>query len=157
MDNAMADLPIVRRAEVPDAAFHDAVWGRVFNHRRDARLPRAVVLAGTVADVQAGVSLARAEGCGVSVRSGGASFAAWSVRDGAVLIDLGRLDGGGPEYDPETQVVSVGPATTGSALNKWLAAKGRFFAGGHCPNVGLGGFLLQGGMGWNAKVRGVLE
>ena len=27
-----------------------------------------------------------------------------------------------------------------------------FFAGGHCPDVGLGGFLLQGGMGWNCKV-----
>jgi FAD/FMN-containing dehydrogenase len=25
------------------------------------------------------------------------------------------------------------------------------FAGGHCPDVGLGGFLLQGGMGWNCK------
>ena len=27
------------------------------------------------------------------------------------------------------------------------------FPGGHCPDVGLGGFLLQGGMGWNCRVR----
>jgi FAD/FMN-containing dehydrogenase len=26
------------------------------------------------------------------------------------------------------------------------------FPGGHCPDVGLGGFVLQGGMGWNCKV-----
>jgi hypothetical protein len=24
-------------------------------------------------------------------------------------------------------------------------------AGGHCPTVGIGGFLLQGGMGWNCR------
>ncbi len=47
------------------------------------------------------------------------------------------------------------PAVTGRELNEYLAkgkGGGRFFAGGHCPDVGLGGFLLQGGMGWNCKV-----
>ena len=39
----------------------------------------------------------------------------------------------------------------GLDLDPFLAARGRFFAGGHCPTVGLGGFLLQGGMGWNCR------
>jgi FAD/FMN-containing dehydrogenase len=48
--------------------------------------------------------------------------------------------------------VTVGPAVRGGAdLDPFLAARGRFFAGGHCPTVGLGGFLLQGGMGWNCR------
>ncbi|MEK7253673.1 MAG: FAD-binding protein, partial [Bacteroidota bacterium] len=36
-------------------------------------------------------------------------------------------------------------------LNPFLKRKGRFFNGGHCPTVGIGGFLLQGGQGWNAR------
>lgn len=41
---------------------------------------------------------------------------------------------------------------TGKELNDALAVHGLFFPGGHCPDVGLGGFLLQGGMGWNCAV-----
>ena len=36
-------------------------------------------------------------------------------------------------------------------LNGLLLQHGFMFPGGHCPDVGLGGFLLQGGMGWNCK------
>jgi FAD/FMN-containing dehydrogenase len=51
--------------------------------------------------------------------------------------------------------VSVSPAVKGgSVLAPYLAERGRFFPGGHCPTVGLGGFLLQGGQGWNARGRG---
>lgn len=33
-------------------------------------------------------------------------------------------------------------------LNKALGHLGLMFNGGHCPDVGIGGFLLQGGQGW---------
>ncbi len=39
----------------------------------------------------------------------------------------------------------------GAELAPYLDARGRFFPGGHCPTVGIGGFLLQGGQGWNAR------
>ena len=29
------------------------------------------------------------------------------------------------------------------------------FPGGHCPTVGLGGYLLQGGFGWNSRLYGI--
>ncbi|KAI0594721.1 hypothetical protein F4775DRAFT_606014 [Biscogniauxia sp. FL1348] len=151
----MADLPIITR---DDAGFDEAVWGRVFNHRRDkTRVPRAVVRASTAAHVRGAVELARREGCRVSVRSGGHSWAAWSVRQDAVLIDLEGLKGGGDDglggvsYDDATKIVSCPPSTIGRDLNRFLNQKGRMFPGGHCPDVGLGGFLLQGGMGWNCK------
>ncbi|KAJ3555665.1 hypothetical protein NPX13_g10311 [Xylaria arbuscula] len=54
-------------------------------------------------------------------------------------------------YDPRTRIVSCSPSATGEQVNGFLGAQGRFFAGGHCPDVGLGGFLLQGGMGFNCK------
>ena len=39
-------------------------------------------------------------------------------------------------------------------LAPFLAERGRAFPGGHCATVGLGGFLLQGGQGWDSRARG---
>lgn len=133
-----------------DEGFDDAAVGRVFNHRRPSRRPAAVLRAADAADVAAGVRLARANGWRVAVRSGGHSWAAWSVREQTLLIDLGALTN--IDFDITTRDITVGPAVRGgSDLDPFLAERGRFFAGGHCPTVGLGGFLLQGGMGWNCR------
>jgi hypothetical protein len=89
----------------------------------------------------------------VSVRSGGHSWAAWSLHDDTLLIDLGALDR--VEYDAATGVATAGPAVTGGlTLAPFLAGHGRAFPGGHCPSVGLGGYLLQGGQGWNGRLKG---
>lgn len=133
-----------------EPGFDQAAVGRVFNARRPDRRPAAVLVAATEQDVVAGVRLARARGWKVAVRAGGHSWAAWSVRDDGILIDLGGLKD--ISYDPETGIVSAGPAVKGGdELNPYLSGHGRFFNGGHCPSVGIGGFLLQGGMGWNAR------
>jgi FAD/FMN-containing dehydrogenase len=133
-----------------DAGFEDAAADRVFNQRRPSRRPAAVLRAAGVSDVAAGVRLAAAEGLRVAVRAGGHSWAAWSLREDTLLIDLAAFTG--MEYDEPAGVVTAGPAVRGGLdLDPFLAARGRFFAGGHCPTVGLGGFLLQGGMGWNCR------
>ncbi|WP_431710847.1 FAD-binding oxidoreductase [Glutamicibacter uratoxydans] len=130
-----------------DPDFEDARVGRVFNGRRPDRTPAAVLLAATEEDVALGVRLATQEGWAVSVRSGGHSWAVWSVRNGTLLIDLGLLQNKG--YDDETGIVWANPAVQGGAvLSPYLEERGRFFSGGHCPSVGIGGFLLQGGQGW---------
>ncbi|KAK6207098.1 hypothetical protein LQW54_007527 [Pestalotiopsis sp. IQ-011] len=143
-------LPIVYRDSTDPKDFHEAAWGRVFNERRDlTRRPKAVVRATTTAHVKGAVETAIKENARVSVRSGGHSWAGWSVRDEAILIDLGSLRE--LDYNEETHIVSCSPSFTGHIINAFLNEKGRMFAGGHCPDVGLGGFLLQGGMGWNCK------
>ncbi|MFT4029378.1 MAG: FAD-binding protein, partial [Protaetiibacter sp.] len=133
-----------------DAGWEDARVGRVFNGRRPDRQPDAVLITGSVDDVVKGVRLAKKLGWTVAVRSGGHSWAAWSVRDSGLLLDLGALDD--ISYDENTHIVSAGPATKGGAvLSPFLEERGRFFNGGHCPTVGIGGFLLQGGQGWNQR------
>jgi FAD/FMN-containing dehydrogenase len=133
-----------------DAEWEDARVGRVFNGRRPDRQPDAVLIVASVEDVQRGVRLAAERNWTVAVRSGGHSWAAWSVRDGGLLIDLGALRD--ISYDPRTGIVSAGPATKGGdELSPYLEERGRFFNGGHCPSVGIGGFLLQGGQGWNQR------
>ncbi len=136
-----------------DPLYEQARTGRIFNARRPDRFPAAVLLAESDGDVIDGVRRAAERGWTVSVRSGGHSWAAWSLRDDALLIDLGGMRD--IAYEPATGVVSVRPAVRGGLeLAPFLAERGRAFPGGHCPSVGLGGFLLQGGQGWNGRVRG---
>ncbi|GAA4369129.1 FAD-binding oxidoreductase [Nocardioides caricicola] len=133
-----------------DAGFEEARVDRIFNRRLPDRQPAAVVRPETEADVVAAVRLARDRGWQVAVRSGGHSWAQWSVRDDALVIDLGGLKE--LSYDESTGIVTASPSTKGGAeLAPYLAGFGRFFLGGHCPTVGIGGFLLQGGQGWNAR------
>jgi FAD/FMN-containing dehydrogenase len=122
-----------------DERFDFARISRVFNHRRPSRYPLAVVNATSEDDVRNAIQLAKRLNCKVSVRSGGHSWAAWSVRKNAILIDLGQLNA--ISLDDGTGIVKVGPATTGQKLNVILEEKGRMFNGPHCPSVGLGGFL----------------
>ena len=139
MTSSPVDGRLIRRG---DQGYEQACVGRIFNARRPDRYPVAVLPARDADDVAAGVRLARERGWPVSVRSGGHSWAAWSLRDDALLIDLGQLDQ--VDYDPSTGIATAGPATKmGTALAPFLAGHGRSFPGGHCPTVGLGGYLLQ--------------
>ncbi|WP_027006987.1 FAD-binding oxidoreductase [Conexibacter woesei] len=136
-----------------DDGYEQARVGRVFNARRPERYPAAVLLAESEDDVVAGVRLAAREGWRVSVRSGGHSWAAWSVRDDALLIDLGSMKD--MTFDALTGVATANPAVRGGMdLAPFLDAHGRMFPGGHCESVGIGGFLLQGGQGWNSRQWG---
>ena len=133
-----------------EEGFEAARVDRVFNRRLPERQPAAVVRPRTEAEVVAAVRLAKERGWQVAVRSGGHSWAQWSVRDDALVIDLGGLHE--LEYDEATGIVTASPSTQGGAeLAPYLAERGRLFVGGHCPTVGIGGFLLQGGQGWNAR------
>ncbi|BCY07832.1 FAD-binding oxidoreductase [Actinoplanes sp. L3-i22] len=143
-------MNLIRRG---DAGYEAARVGRIFNDRRPERYPAAILLAADADQVAAGVRLARTENLTVSVRSGGHSWAAWSLRDDALLIDLGSLNR--LAYDATTGVVVAGPAARGGLdLSPYLAERGRAFPVGHCPEVGLGGYLLQGGQGWNGRRMG---
>lgn len=136
-----------------DPGYEQARTGRIFNARRPARFPAAVLLAEDDDDVIEGVRFAAEQGWTVSVRSGGHSWAAWSLREDALLIDLGGMRD--MAYEPATGIVSVRPAVKGGLeLAPFLAVRGRAFPGGHCASVGLGGYLLQGGQGWDGRARG---
>lgn len=144
-------MEIIWRDTADAATYEDARVGRVFNHRRPQRFPLAVVKAKCEQDIVSAVKLAKEKNLRVAVRSGGHSWAAWSVRDESILIDLGNFKE--LEVNPDTRIARVTPSMTGRELNGTITKKyGLMFPGGHCPDVGLGGFLLQGGMGWNCRV-----
>jgi FAD/FMN-containing dehydrogenase len=131
-----------------EAARLDAVW----NLRKPDRHPAAILLAASDADVVAAVALAQREDLSVSVRSGGHSWVGNAVRDGVLLVDLSQLRG--IEVDAGARTAAVRPATRGPELLDELARHGLFFPTGHASTVGLGGFALGGGYGWNSRTFG---
>jgi FAD/FMN-containing dehydrogenase len=54
--------------------------------------------------------------------------------------------------DTDRGIATATPSITSKELSDAVMQHDFIFPGGHCPDVGLGGFLLQGGMGLNARV-----
>lgn len=141
---------MVWRDKADPEVYEEARIRRVFNYQSPKRYPLAIVFVKTESDIVNAVKLAIEKKRRISIRSGGHSWPAWSVRDDAILVDLG--DYSEVVFDENTGVVRVSPSTTGKDLNSYLFTKGRMLSVGHCPDVGMGGFLLGGGMGWNCNV-----
>jgi FAD/FMN-containing dehydrogenase len=131
-----------------EAARRATVWNRLVPQR----FPEVIVQACDTDDVVAAIRYARTQGFQVGVRSGGHSWNASHLRDGGMLLDVSRLDH--RRVDAEAMIAHVGPGVVASAFATDLDAQGLFFPSGHCEGIRLGGYLLQGGYGWNSKVVG---
>lgn len=140
---------VVHRGE---AGYESARRASVANGRVPDRRPATIVRARGEEDVIRAVALARREGRGVTVRSGGHSWSGAHLSDDVVLVDLSDLQM--LSIDPEAMTATAGPGLRSSELAAALAPHDLFFPTGHCTGPGLGGFLLQGGFGWNSRVVG---
>lgn len=136
-----------------DAGFDAAVLGTSFNARDPGHRPALVVQANDENDVIAAVKTARERGLKISICSGGHSWTQNHIRDGGLLIDMSRLNT--IEIDDALGVAKVGPGTLSGELNDALAKRKLFFPVAHAYTVGIGGFLLQGGFGWNSRMMGL--
>jgi FAD/FMN-containing dehydrogenase len=117
-----------------------------------ARYPDLIVQADSVAEVCDVVRYARAHHTTIAVKGSGHNYTSTYLRDGGVLLDLSKLKrinfvAGGTE-------VLAQPGITNGELCAALTARGRAFPTGHHGGVGLGGYLLGGGMGWNGETWG---
>ncbi len=130
--------------------YEDARVGGIWHSRVPDRYPAAILRVKSENDIVEGVRLAKARGWKVAVRAGGHSFPAWSLREGGLMIDLAEFRE--MSYDPETHIATVTASIHGGAeLSPYLRQHGRFFQTGNCPSVAVGGFLLNGGIGWNFR------
>ncbi|HWA90297.1 MAG TPA: FAD-binding oxidoreductase [Rhizomicrobium sp.] len=136
-----------------EPGFDVTVLATSFNARDPGVRPAVLVQANTVDDVVAAVRRARDEGLRVAICSGGHSWTQNHIRDGGLLIDLSRLND--IVLDADAMVASVGPGCLSGRLDDALRRKRLFFPVAHAYTVGLGGFLLQGGFGWNSRVMGL--
>ncbi|MEV5845422.1 FAD-binding oxidoreductase [Streptomyces sp. NPDC051985] len=127
----------------------DLVW----NGYKPERYPAVIVRPRDAAEAATAVRFAADRGMRVKARSGGHNWTASFLRDEAMVIDLGDLTG--VDLDTEAHTISVGPAVEGAVLQRLLRPHGLFFPTGHCSDVALGGYLLQGGWGWNVPRLGL--
>lgn len=136
-----------------DRGFEQAVRGTSFTTRDPGRRPDMVVQANNVDEVISAVRQAALADMRIGMCSGGHSWAQNHIRDGGLMLDLSRLNS--IQVNPTKMTAIIGPAVLAGALNLALVRHKLFFPTPHAWTVGLGGFLLQGGFGWNSRNVGI--
>jgi FAD/FMN-containing dehydrogenase len=159
-------VPARTRAPAPLAALAAAMRGPVllpgtaaytrmrpvFNGRYAGVHPAAIAQPLDPNDLAAALRVARARGLALRVRAGGHSYIGASTVAGGVVLDLRRLRG--------IQVLPDGSVLAGAGLRQIelidaLARRGRAVVHGSCPTVGVAGFTLGGGYGFDARRYGL--
>jgi len=141
---------VIRRG---DQRYEQARKATCRNRHVPDRYPEAIVQATTEHEVAAAVRLAAANGWKVGIRSGGHSWSCNHVRAGGMLLDVSRLNQ--VAIDKTTMLATAGPGCRSDEFDDLVAEQDLFFPVGHCQGVGLGGYLLQGGFGWNSRAVGM--
>jgi FAD/FMN-containing dehydrogenase len=130
-----------------DAYFDNWLQGMSWQLRDTKRRPDLILQAESTDDVVEAVRFAAAQGIRIGVRSGGHSWVSSSIRDGGMLLDLGKFRS--ISVDADNMKAVVGPAVTARQLATELEKFGLGFPTAHCSTVALGGYLLGGGQAWN--------
>jgi FAD/FMN-containing dehydrogenase len=162
----VAALPRQRRAPAPVAALAAAMRGpvllpgsaayariaRPYNGRYANVRPAAVAQPLDARDLAAALRVARARELAVRIRAGGHSYIGASTVAGGVVLDLRRLRG--------IRLLADGSVLAGAGLRQIeliaaLARRGRAVVHGSCPTVGVAGFTLGGGYGFDARRYGL--
>ena len=116
------------------------------------RQPTAIALCANANDVAAAINWAAAHDVSPVVRSGGHSYAGYSMGAG-LMIDVSLLRSF--SWDAARRRVTIGSGARNADLYNVLRAENRTVTHGRCPSVGVAGFLLGGGIGFNMRNYGV--
>lgn len=128
--------------------------GRVqpWNLRYQDRSPVGLARCKTVDDIRVCLQWAQQQKAPIVARSGGHSYAGYSTTKG-LMIDLSDLD----SFQADSSgIVKVGAGARNATLYKELPRLKRSVTHGRCENVGVGGLVLGGGVGFNMRLHGVL-
>lgn len=123
---------------------------RVFNPAFDGKKPAAVAKCARPEDVQAAVSAAAGR-VPIAARSGGHSYAGYSVPEGGLMLDLGGMS----SVDVRGEQVVIGAGARLKDVYAVLGGAGRCLPAGSCPTVGIAGLTLGGGIGVLARKYGL--
>lgn len=124
----------------------------VWHQSKPDRYPDVIIQAQSEQDVIAAVKHAAENKLKVAIRSGGHNSNGPSLRDGGLLIDVSALSD--VQIDKSKQIAYIQPGVRSLQLVTETRAKGLSFPVPHCPSVGLSGFVMGGGIGWNYPQRG---
>lgn len=125
---------------------------QVFNPLWDARKPVAIARCRTKEDVQACVELAGESKVPIAARSGGHSYAGYSVPENGLMVDLSAM--ADVEVRPDG-TARIGAGAKLADVYTTLAKSGRALPAGSCPTVGIAGLTLGGGIGVLSRKYGL--
>lgn len=123
-----------------------------WNPRYAQLLPGGIARCRSSHDVQAALLWAQDNRLPLSVRSGGHSFAGYSNTRG-LMLDLSLMRG--VTYDPESGLVTLEGGARVEDVSAALAPANVAITQGLCPNLGLGGLILGGGLGMAMRRHGL--
>jgi FAD/FMN-containing dehydrogenase len=122
-----------------------AAASHVFNERFDYVTPGAVARPLDTNDVSAAVKWCVAKGVSLRARSGGHSYAGYSVLGKGVVLDLRNIHN--ISVDRRAGTATIGAGAQLIDVYTALASHGATIPAGSCPSVCIGGHALGGGMG----------
>jgi hypothetical protein len=122
-----------------------AAASHVYNERFDYVTPSAVARPVDSNDVSAAIKWCTAHNMAIRARSGGHSYAGYSVVGNGVVLDLRNI--AGVNINPGGATANIGAGSQLIDVYTALAAHGKTIPAGSCPSVGIGGHALGGGMG----------
>ncbi|MFP4309278.1 MAG: FAD-binding oxidoreductase [Desulfococcaceae bacterium] len=133
-----------------DSAYDDA--RRVHNGMIDKR-PRLIAQCADAADVMDAVRYGREKGMDIAVRGGGHGGPGLGVRDDALVIDLGAMNG--VRVDPEARTARVDAGCRWRDVDHAAHPFGLGAVSGIISSTGVGGLTLGGGHGYLSRKYGL--
>ncbi len=152
-NSSVATIPKFTGKQITRAHDSYELWRQsmVWHAWKPSRYPDLIVQARDEDDIAAAVNYAAQNDIKIAVRSGGHNPLAPAIRDGGMCLDLSGLTD--VQVDAERQRASIQTGVRSRQLINELAPHGMSFPTPHCASVGMGGFLLGGGLGWNHPYR----
>jgi hypothetical protein len=135
-----------------DAGFPEARAEAIWNGAI-SRQPALIVRPTSVNEVARTITFVRETGTEITVRGGGHSASGSAVMDGAVMLDLSRMNG--VRVDPERRRAYVGGGASWAAVDAATAPHRLAVVGGTVSHTGVAGLTLSGGMGWLMSQQGL--
>ncbi|WP_319000869.1 FAD-dependent oxidoreductase [Burkholderia sp. AU30280] len=126
---------------------------RPYNDAALTGSPDRVFMPASLGQVRAVIEQARVSGASLSVHSTGHDFEGRSL-DGEMIVHMGAFTS--VNYDPSTEVVTVGGGARISDVYKVLSAHGRAIPTGTSLDVGITGLTLGGGAGYTSRRYGLV-
>src|SRR5271154_754324 len=152
-----AALPVSKPSNTDAATFVRGLAGTAFrpgdpNYERLRKVyaakydahPTLIVHAANLKDIQATLSFVTSNDLPLAVRCGGHSYAGYSTCEGGIVLDMSSFRK--IAIGAEKMSARVGGGVLCGAVEIETANAGVATALGQCPSVGVGGFLLGGGV-----------
>ncbi len=117
------------------------------------RRPAAIIRPTNDNEVARVVALARESGAELAIRSGGHSFAGYSVSEGGIVLDLSAMRD--LQIDPEARTAWAEAGLTTGEYTEAAGAHGLATGFGDTGSVGIGGITLGGGTGFLSRKYGL--